>query len=105
VNPHYQNGPGACGVEQEDGLCGEPVPGVASSACIHEHLNTVSVCAGCAVDFRQASGLLVCPQCEDGRQPHECLPQVQIAWSDGTPVTIVQEIPSGDSGKSPQHEH
>ncbi len=87
--PYYQDKPTACGVEQDQGLCGEPVLGSVSSACIHEHLNIVSVCAGCAVDFQQASGLLTCPQCEDARRPHECRPRVQITWHEAGAVTLV----------------
>jgi len=80
------NGPGV-----PYGACGLPSLGVVTFACIHEHVDVADVCATCAVELQRASGLLVCPHCEDGSQPNECLPHVQIEWLDGTPATKVQE--------------
>ena len=71
--------------------CGEPGIALDHSACIHEHFGTCTVCAGCAAEIQHCAGGVTCARCEDGPEPHECLPRVMIAWFDGSPVTIVQE--------------
>ena len=70
-------------------FCGEPPAGVITFACIHEHVNEAAICAACEVEIQRAAGLLTCPRCEDGPEPHECLCDVRITWLDGT-VTVVQ---------------
>ena len=73
--------------------CGEPSIALAHFACVHEHFETPNVCAGCATDLQHLAGALTCLRCEDGPEPHECFERVWLAWFDGSPVTIVQEVP------------
>ena len=80
------NGPGTVEI-----ACGEPSLAVATFACVHEHIDVVYACAGCSIDLQRASGLIVCPRCEDAEQSHECFPSVHITWHDASGVTKVQE--------------
>ena len=70
--------------------CGERSVAVITFACVHEHVNLVSACAGCCAEVQQCTGILICPRCEDGPGPHECLCLVVIDWDSGE-KTIVQE--------------
>jgi hypothetical protein len=87
------NWPGTAAV-----FCGEPPAGVITFACIHEHVNRTAACAGCAAEIQRAAGLLTCPRCEDGPEPHECLCLVVIDWDSGE-KTIVQEPAAPTGGK------
>ena len=69
--------------------CAEPSFATVSLACVHEHIDTPPACAGCCAEVQQCTGILTCPRCEDGPEPHECLCDVRITWLDGT-VTVVQ---------------
>lgn len=77
--------------EKPSGIaCGEPSVATVSLGCIHEHIDTVRICAGCAVDFQQAAGMITCPRCWDAEQGHACYCLVVIDWDSGD-KTIVQE--------------
>lgn len=81
------NGPGVPVV-----YCGEPSVAVITFACVHEHVAQPPACAACAGMIQGAAGDLVCPRCEDGAEPHECLyADVRISWATGE-VTIVQAV-------------
>jgi hypothetical protein len=82
-------------------FCGEPPIGTITFACIHEHVNQVSACATCAVEIQRCAPDIVCPRCEDGPEPHECLCLVVIDWDSGE-KTIVQQpgtAPTGEDGE------
>lgn len=74
--------------------CGEPSSATVSFACIHEHLNRVRICYGCAADVQRADGLLGCPRCWESPVPHDCATLVVIDWDSGE-KTIVQEASRG----------
>lgn len=63
--------------------CGETVIAVVRFACVHEHLDAAAVCAGCAADVQRESGLLLCPRCQDGPDPHDCRLRYEIRWASG----------------------
>lgn len=63
--------------------CGEQAVAVIRFACVHEHLDAAAACAGCAADVQQESGLLACPRCQDGPQPHDCPARYEIRWVSG----------------------
>jgi hypothetical protein len=71
--------------------CDEPTVCVITFACLHEHFHPQPACAGCAVEIQMCAGILICPRCEDGPEPHECPCDVRITWQDGS-TTVVQEI-------------
>lgn len=71
--------------------CGETAICTVVFACIHEHVHVLTACAGCATEIQQGGGDLICPACEDGPESHRCQQSIRIAWSDGSPVTVVQE--------------
>jgi hypothetical protein len=62
--------------------CGEPSVAVISFACVHEHVNRASACAGCCAEIQQCTGILSCPCCEDDAG-HECLLAYVIEWVSG----------------------
>jgi hypothetical protein len=74
----HTNGPGKTPM-----ACGEPTVALASFACVHEHVARAAACMTCAAELQRAAGLLVCPQCEDGPEPHECLEKVRVEWFTG----------------------
>lgn len=74
--------------------CGEPSAADYTAACVHEHLDTVRICAACAVDVQYASGTLTCPHCWLGSVPHACLNLAVIEWDSGE-RTVVQEADRG----------
>lgn len=60
--------------------CGLPAVAVFTSICVHEHLDRALACATCAAELQRADGLLICPRCEDGPEPHECKVIMKIRW-------------------------
>jgi hypothetical protein len=62
--------------------CGEPTIAVITFACVHEHVNKASACAGCCAEVQQCTGILTCPRCEDDAG-HECLLAYGIRWVSG----------------------
>jgi hypothetical protein len=74
--------------------CGEPSAATVSFACIHEHLDRVRICAGCAVNIQHAAEHLTCPHCWNGPEQHDCYCLVVIDWDSGE-KTIVQEASRG----------
>jgi hypothetical protein len=75
--------------------CGEPSSATVSLACIHEHVDTVRVCSGCAVDMQYAAGEITCKRCWDAPGlRHACYCFVVIEWDSGE-KTIVQEARNG----------
>ena len=71
--------------------CTEAVIGCGMDCCVHEHVHHFHVCAGCAAELQRAAPDLICPECEDSAESHQCLQMVVIRWTDGTPPTTVQE--------------
>lgn len=64
--------------------CGESSVAVITFACIHEHANRVSACAGCCAEIQRCTGILSCPRCEDDDDAgHECLLAYVIEWVSG----------------------
>ena len=77
--------------EQPSGTpCGEPSFATVSLGCVHEHLDSVRICWGCAADVQQAKGMLTCPHCWNGPERHACYMLVVIDWDSGE-KTIAQE--------------
>jgi hypothetical protein len=74
--------------------CGEPPAATITFACVHEHVDQPRACYGCAAEIQRAAGLLACPRCEDGPEPHKCPCLVVIDW-DGGEKTTVQELSDG----------
>jgi hypothetical protein len=72
--------------------CGETTIGVLTSACVHEHVERIRVCAGCAAEVQRAGPGWGCCLCDDGPAPHQCEPLVAIDWDNGGRV-VVQEGP------------
>ena len=60
--------------------CHEPAIAIITFACEHEHVDVQPACAGCAADVQQCAGLLGCPHCQDGPEPHECRATAVIRW-------------------------
>jgi hypothetical protein len=60
--------------------CGEPAIAVITFACVHEHVDRALACVACVAEAQRADGLLICPCCEDGPEPHECKVAMEIRW-------------------------
>ena len=71
----FTNGPGT-----EVVRCGELVIAVVAAACAHEHVDRALACAGCAAELQRCDGILICPRCQDGPEPHDCRVTLQIRW-------------------------
>ena len=78
--------------DQPSGVaCGEPSFATVRLACIHEHVDEVRICSGCAVDMQHATGIITCKRCWSSLlRTHACLMLVVIDWDSGE-KTIVQE--------------
>jgi hypothetical protein len=63
--------------------CEEPAIATITFGCGHEHVDRTLACAGCAAEIQQLAGVLACPRCEDGPQPHECKAAAVIEWFSG----------------------
>jgi hypothetical protein len=70
--------------------CTEPPAATVTFACIHEHVDKPRACYGCAAEVQRVAGLLSCPRCDYGPDPHACTCLVVIDWDSGE-KTIVQE--------------
>ena len=81
---------GFWGEQPSGSACGEPSFATVSFACVHEHIDTVRICRGCAVDVQRAKGMLTCKRCWDSGQRHACYMLVAIDWDSGE-KTIAQE--------------
>lgn len=68
--------------------CGESSGATVSLACVHEHVDQVRICRGCAADIQQAAGMLTCPRCWDSVQGHACYCLVVIGWDSGEKTTV-----------------
>lgn len=65
-------------------LCGEPAIAAVTFACVHEHVDTVSACAGCAAEIQRVIDEMICRQCLDSAAPHECEQLIRIRWLEGS---------------------
>jgi hypothetical protein len=79
--------------EQPSGTaCGESSFATVSLACVHEHLDTMRICWGCAATVQQAKGIMTCPRCWTASpRRHACYMLVVIDWDSGE-KTIAQTM-------------
>ena len=70
--------------------CGETAIGTLTQSCVHEHISSRPVCAGCAADIQRAAGDMICRACDEdaGDDGHECPVLMVIDWCDGTSTTV-----------------
>jgi hypothetical protein len=58
--------------------CGEPATAMLTQACVHEHIDTASLCATCAAEIQRVAHWMICRRCEQAG--HECDVAVTIEW-------------------------
>jgi hypothetical protein len=67
--------------------CGEPAIAVITFACVHEHVDSPSVCTTCAAEIQRLDPDLICRKCEVGPESHQCPQVIRIRWLADAAVT------------------
>jgi hypothetical protein len=64
----------------EQPLCGEPAIGTFTGACVHEHVQTLPLCAADAAELQRCMDMVVCRRCEVSAEPHRCPVTITFDW-------------------------